>query len=96
MGYENEHTLQVLLKKVYRRLDMDETVTEMEVKQAYTRVVGDFINRLTWNIRFVKGVLTVELASAALRQEIFNRRTSLAEKINESLGRNAVKKIIFV
>lgn len=96
MGYSNEHTLHDLLRLAYHRLDMDDTATEMEVKRAYTVVVGNFINRLTWSTKFENGTLTVSLSSAALRQELFNRRTSLADKINETLGRNAVKKIVFV
>ena len=46
MGYNNEHTLQDLLRKAYHQLDMDDTATEMEVKRAYTLVVGDFIKFL--------------------------------------------------
>lgn len=94
--YSNEHTLQDLLKKLYHKLDMDDTATEMEVKRAYTNVVGDFINRLTWSVKFADGTLTVSLASAALKQELFMRRSSLTEKINEAIGRKAVKNIVFV
>lgn len=96
MGYNNEHTLQDLLRKTYHRLDMDDTVLEMDVKRAYRQVVGDFISRLTWDIKYSQGRLTVQLASAALRQELFYKRSSLADKINETLGRRAVKDIIFV
>ena len=94
--YSNEHTLQELLKKAYHRLDMDDTAREMEVLRVYKAVVGDFISRLTTKVRFEQGVLTVQLASAALRQELTYRRTSLTEKINEMLGYPAVKKIVFV
>jgi hypothetical protein len=94
--YSNEHTLQDLLKKAYHRLDMDDTANEMEVKYAYSKVVGDFINRLTYAASFRKGTLTLSIASAALKQELFYKRTSLAEKINEAIGRNVVNKIIFV
>lgn len=94
--YSNEHTLQDLLKKAYHRLDMDDTANEMEVKYAYSKVVGDFINRLTYAVSFRKGTLTLSIASAALKQELFYKRTSLAERINEAIGRNVVKKIIFV
>ena len=94
--YSNEHTLQDLLKKAYHRLDMDDTAQEMEVTHVYGVVVGDYINRLTVKVRYAQGVLTVQLASAALKQELMYRRTSLAEKINETLGRPAVKKIVFV
>ena len=49
--YSNEHTLQDLLKKAYRSLDMDDTVDVMEVRNAYHKVVGDLISRLTWSVR---------------------------------------------
>ena len=93
--YSNEHTLQDLLKKAYRRLDMDETVMEMEVKRAYNSTVGDLISRLT-SVRYSQGTMTVSVASAALRQELWHRRDSLAARINDTIGNRAVKKIVFV
>lgn len=94
--YSNEHTLQDLLQQAFRRLDMDDAVTEIEVRREYNALVGDLIRRLTTSLSFKKGVLTVRLPSAALRQELFYRRNSLIEKINDSLGRNAVKEIRFL
>ena len=94
--YSNEHTLQQLLKQAYRRLDMDNTAREVEVVHTYNVVVGDFISRLTQKVRYNEGMLTVQLASAALKQELAYRRTSLADKINETLGYPAVKKIVFL
>ena len=75
---------------------MDDTVTEIEVRRQYNILVGDLISRLTWSLSFKDGILTARLASAALRQELFYRRNSLLEKINDNLGRNAVKEIRFV
>lgn len=94
--YSNEHTLQDLLKKAYHRLDMDDTAREMEVVRVYRAVVGDLIERLTTGVRYAQGVLTVRLASAALKQELTYRRSSLMERINDMLGYPAVKKIVFV
>ena len=94
--YSNEHTLQDLLQQAFHRLEMDDTVTEIEVRRIYNALVGDLISRLTWSLSFKDGVLTVRLASAGLRQELFYRRSSLAEKINENLGRKAVKEIRFL
>ena len=93
--YSNEHNLQELLKMAYRRLDMQDTVDEIEVKEAYKRVVGDLIFRLTWNVQYKEGVLRVRLASAALRQELFCRRESLKQTLNENIGHDVVKKIEF-
>jgi len=94
--YSNEHTLQDLLKKAYHRLDMDDTANEIEVKYTYSKVVGDFINRLTYSVKFNKGTLTLSIASPALKQELFYKRTSLAERINDAIGRTVVNKIVFV
>lgn len=94
--YSNEHTLQDLLKKAYRSLDMNGTVDVMEVRNAYYKVVGDLIGRLTWSVRYDAGVLTVALASAALRQELSYRKEGLVNRINEVLGRPAVKVINLV
>ena len=94
--YSNEHTLQDLLQQAFRRLDMDDTVTEIEVRRMYNILVGDLISRLTWSLSFKDGILTARLASAALRQELLYRRNSLLEKINDNLGRKAVKEIRFL
>lgn len=94
--YSNEHTLQDLLKKAYRSLDMDGTVDVMEVRNAYHKVVGDLISRLTWSVRYDAGVLTVALSSAALRQELSYRKEGLVNRLNEVLGRSVVKTIKFV
>lgn len=94
--YSNEHTLQELLRKAYHQLDMDDTANEIAVKSAYSRVVGDFINRLTYSAKFSHGTLSLSIPSAALKQELFYKRSSLADKINEAIGRNVVKKIVFL
>lgn len=93
--YSNEHTLQDLLKKAYRRLDMEETATELEVKDVYEKIVGDLISRLTWKVSFKNGILALSIASPGLRQELWYRRESLVSRINDILGRQAVKKIVF-
>lgn len=94
--YSNEHTLQELLKRAYRRLDMEEAVTELEVKSVYERVVGDLISRLTWKVSFKDGTLALSVASPALRHELWFRRDSLVDKINEQLGRRVVQNIVFL
>ena len=43
--YSNEHTLQDLLKKAYRRLDMEESATELDVQDLYDTVVGASLRR---------------------------------------------------
>ena len=91
----HERKLSDVLKVVYRRMELDDAANELEVKDTYHKVVGDLISKLTWEVKYEKGVLYVKLASAALRNELMYKRTDLVNKINEVMGRKAVTKIIF-
>ncbi|MBR1850954.1 MAG: DUF721 domain-containing protein [Bacteroidales bacterium] len=93
---EKDYTIGAWLNQALHQMSMDDTATEIEVRNAYKALVGDLIVKLTWDIHYDKGVLRLRLASAALKQELLMRRDSLREQLNNTLGRNAVKQIIFL
>ena len=87
--------LQDYLKVVYKKLDVEDVVSGAEVVTAYKEIVGDLIGKLSQNIKFNDGLLYVTIASAALRQELSYKRQSLTEKINQKIGGNRLKDIVF-
>lgn len=89
-----DRTLDYYLQRALRRLDHGELADEMRVEQVYRQLAGDLISRLTMSVRFSSGALTLRLASAALRHEMFMRRESLRQRINDYLGSEVVKKIL--
>ena len=91
----DERKLCDILKVVYRRMELDEAANEMEVKEMYHKVVGDLISKLTWDVKYEKGILYVKLASAALRNELMYKKEDLENKMNQNLGRKAITKIVF-
>ena len=59
------------------------------------KIVGDGVNRYTIR-RYVKdGVMTVHLSSASLANELMLNRASIVQRINEALGREIIRDIIF-
>ena len=57
--------------------------------------MGDGINRYTIK-RYVKdGVMTVHLSSASLANELMLNRDRIIQQINEALGREIIREIIF-
>ena len=96
MKEAHEYTLQDVLKTVYKQVDVSDALVEREVVAAYNDVVGELIAKLTRKITLAKGVLRVQLSSAALRQEMSMRKESLIEKINEKLSEPRVKDIVFL
>ena len=91
-----DRTLDYYLQSALRRLDHGDFADELRVERVYRQLAGDLISRLTSSVQFSHGVLSLRLSSAALRHEMFNRRESLRQRINESLGNESVKKITIV
>ena len=95
MAYSNEHHISDLIEQIYRRNDMTAAVDAGRVKMAYKAVVGELIEKLTGTLRYSEGILYVTILSAALRHELRFRERGLVDKINDYIGHNAVKKIVF-
>ena len=91
----HEYKLQDLLQKVYEQNDMTDAVNQNAVIDAYNDVVGEMIAQLSRNFKLKKGVLHVQLSSAALRQEMAFRKESLLAKINEKITGVELKDIVF-
>lgn len=88
-----DRTLDYYLQGALRRLDHGDFADELRVERVYRQLAGDLISRLTMSVQFTKGVLSLRVASAALRSELMRRRESLRVKINDHLGAEVVKTI---
>lgn len=88
-----DRTLDYYLQIALRRLDHGDFADELRVEHVYRQLAGDLISRLTSSVQFSHGVLFLRLSSAALRHEMFNRRESLRQHINDHLGSETVKTI---
>ncbi len=89
-----DYTIDHFLQRALRRLDLGEVADEARVERVYRQLAGDLISRLTPSVLYSRGVLTLRLSSAALRHEMFNRRESLRQRINDQLGAEVVHKIL--
>lgn len=91
----NEHTLQDLMKQMFKDCDMIDKVNEMDVIKTYRSVVGDLISKLTHDIKLSDKTLYVKLTSAALRNELSYKKQDLIIRINTELNSEAITSIIF-
>ena len=88
-----DRTLDFYLQGALRRLDHGDFADELRVETVYRQLAGDLISRLTSSVQFSRGVLSLRVASAALRHELTIRRESLRTRINDHLGAEVVKNI---
>ena len=93
---QEDRTVDFYMKRFFKRYELDEFASQMQVERVYRALAGDLISRLTTSISFSKGTLRLRLLSAALRQELTMRREGLRARMNQELGGDIVKKIMIV
>lgn len=76
-----------------RELRLGTKLTQSEIRALWKRELGPVINRHTVGLRFRDGVLTVQVNSAALRQELLYNRAPLAARLNEELANGVIREI---
>ena len=84
-----------IIDDLLKKENLDVQLDEHRASALWPQIVGDGINRYTIK-RYVKdGVMTVHLSSASLANELMLNRASLIARINEALGREIIREIIF-
>ena len=70
-------------------------LNEHKASYVWADVVGTGINRYTISRSVSGGVMTVRLSSATLRNELMMNRSLLIKSLNEAVGGDVIKEIIF-
>jgi predicted nucleic acid-binding Zn ribbon protein len=84
-----------IINDLLKQENLDVELDEHRASALWPQIVGDGINRYTIR-RYVKdGVMTVHLSSASLANELMLNRDSIIQRINEALGREIIREIIF-
>jgi len=74
-----------------RESGLEQSVLEVQVEEAWPRVMGDVVNRLTRSVEVREGVLVVHVNSAALKTQLFENRFELVSKLNEAVGAKVIR-----
>ena len=84
-----------IINDLLKQENLDVELDEHRASALWPQIVGDGVNRYTIR-RYVKdGVMTVHLSSASLANELMLNRDSIIQRINEALGREIIREIIF-
>lgn len=95
MKRTNAETIGQIIKNYLEAEKLDGKMNELRVAELWADVVGPGVNRYTVN-RYVKdGCLYVRLSSAPLRNELMLGRSILVKRLNEAVGHEVIKDIIF-
>ncbi len=88
-------TIADVLRQCFENSAMQERLEETRACDAFATVVGEGFSSLCSKPAMKRGVMTIGVRNASLRSELHMRRSSIAAAINEIVGKETVKNIIF-
>ena len=95
MRRKNTEKLDEILSQVLKSNHLDEKLYETRVVNSWPVVLGENIMKYTTKIYFYNKKLYVQLSSSVLRHELFLTREEIKKSLNNHVGADVVKEIIF-
>ncbi len=93
MKMKKAETLGDVLQQYVTALGADKKLNEIRVLNEWEKIAGKTISRETADIYLKDGVLFLKFRSPLIRNEVNMHKTIIQERINESLGYEAVNSI---
>ena len=90
----NEPTLKDILSEWVKTPGIRKQYTKVQLKEAWSTNMGPMVLKYTKGMTLRKGVLTIQVTSAPLRQELLLNKIKIIDMLNEFLGENLIEDII--
>lgn len=94
MKWTDPKTFGEIFADAMSRIGKSDVYDEQRASYLWTEIVGPTVNRYTTRRYIADGVLHVYISSAPLKSELSFLTDTLADRINQAVGRPVVKSII--
>ena len=95
MRKSTDQTLAQAMEEWLKTSGMEGKYKATAIVQSWREIMGEMIANHTRQIEFRDGVLYVSLDSAALRQELFQKKPEIIQLLNQKAGAEFIKEIVF-
>ena len=83
-----------ILKEFVDNNRLQPGLDKVNVKDAWAQMMGNGVNNYTTAIQLERDVLYVQLSSSVLREELSYGKDKIIKMLNESLGKEIIKKLV--
>ena len=91
----NDHLpISDILKEFVDQNNLQSGLDKVDVRDAWAKMMGNGVNNYTTNVQLDRETLYVQLSSSVLREELSYGKEKIIKMLNESLGKELIKKII--
>jgi len=91
----NIHQPEEYLSDLLKGLGLSEGIDEVRLKEAWSRVAGEFVSKHTVPESLRKGVLTLRVLQPAMKFHLQQMSGQLLKNLHKELGQGVVKQVIF-
>jgi hypothetical protein len=90
----DNQSIQDILKAFVSENNLEKGLDKVNVSEAWAKLMGNGVNNYTTGIELKHETLYVQLSSSVLREELSYGKEKIISILNESLGKEVVKKIV--
>ena len=96
MAKRNNNILNIhdALKDFVESNKLDKGLDKVNVREAWTKLMGNGVNNYTTAVDLKFETLYVQLSSSTLREELSYGKDKIITMLNEELGKQIIKKIV--
>ena len=96
MSRRNKDQLSIsdILKQFVDTNKLQPGLDKVNVKDAWAQMMGNGVNNYTTAIQLERDTLYVQLSSSVLREELSYGNEKIIKMLNESLGKEVIKKLV--
>lgn len=95
MRKSNTESLSSILKNYIQENKLEPKLTEIDLINSWKAVVGEPVYRYTKNLYIKNQTLFVDTTSPIVRNELLMMKEEIRMRLNESVGQEIVKTIVF-
>lgn len=91
----NDHlSISDLLKEFVDSNHLQAGLDKVNVQEAWANMMGNGVNNYTTAVQLERDTLYVQLSSSVLREELSYGKEKIIAMLNESIGKEVIKKLV--
>ncbi len=95
MRKSNTQSISSVLKSYVRENNLERKLNELDLIKSWESVMGKTVSRYTGNLYIQNNTLFVETTSPIVRNELLMMKEEIRVRLNEVVGEELIKTIIF-
>lgn len=95
MRKRNTELLKDVIAQVLKNNHLDKKLNDKHIIDAWPKILGENITQYTTEISIRNRILYVSISSAVLRHDLFLSREQIVNSLNNEVGAEVIKEIIF-